>query len=109
MNIDSRWVESRGPDAENKPVTDETFMNFRGPRALSDNPVRHELLLAGNGERAAITLTRVSGYRRSPRGRQRRPIIHSNTHAPDQTLTRPRLIQFLLDLAAPGRCDLTSG
>jgi len=26
-------VESRGPDAENKPVTDETFMNLRGPRA----------------------------------------------------------------------------
>ena len=41
MNIDSRWVESRGPDAENKPVTDETFMNFRGPWALNDNLVGH--------------------------------------------------------------------
>src|ERR1700745_963356 len=29
-------------------------------------PVRHRLLLAGSGERAAITLTRVAGYRRSP-------------------------------------------
>src|SRR5712664_3757223 len=29
-------------------------------------PVRHRLLLAGSGERAAITLTRVTGYRRSP-------------------------------------------
>jgi len=41
-------------------------MRFRGPQALKDNPVRHELLLAGSGERAAITLTRVAGYRRSP-------------------------------------------
>jgi hypothetical protein len=31
------------------------------------------------------------GYCRSPRGRQRRPIIRSITHAPDQTLTRPLL------------------
>ena len=29
--------------------------------------VRHKLLLAGSGERAAVTLTRVAGYRRSPR------------------------------------------
>src|SRR6266403_979857 len=29
-------------------------------------PVRHRLLLAGSGERAAITLTGVAGYRRSP-------------------------------------------
>jgi hypothetical protein len=27
-------------------------------------PVRHRLLLAGSGERAAITLTRVAGFRR---------------------------------------------
>jgi hypothetical protein len=50
-------------------------------------------VLAGSGERAAVTLTRVAGYRRSPRGRQRRPIIRSNTHAPDQTVTQPRLLQ----------------
>ena len=30
------------------------------------NPVRHKLLLAGSGERAAVTLTRVTGYRHSP-------------------------------------------
>src|SRR5213078_3092896 len=30
-------------------------------------PVGHKLLLAGSGERAAVTLTRVAGYRRSPR------------------------------------------
>jgi len=71
-------------------------------------PVRHKLLLAGSGERAAVTLTRVAGYRRSPRGRQRRPIIRSITHAPDQTLTRSQLFHCCIDLAAPGRCDLTS-
>src|SRR6516162_9988213 len=30
-------VESRGPGAENTPITDGTFMNFRGPQALNDN------------------------------------------------------------------------
>jgi hypothetical protein len=29
-------VESRGLDAENKPVTARTFINFRGPQALND-------------------------------------------------------------------------
>src|SRR6266853_3163854 len=47
--------------------------------------VGHHFLLAGSGERAADTLTRLAGYRRSPRGEQRRPIIRSITHAPDQT------------------------
>src|SRR5260370_736364 len=65
-------------------------------------PVRHKLLLAGSGERAAVTLTRVAGYRRSPRGRQRRPIIRSNTHAPDQTDTQPRLLQCLGRPRRPG-------
>src|SRR6267378_1007443 len=40
--------------------------------------VGHHFLLAGSGERAADTLTRLAGYRRSPRGRQRRPIIRSS-------------------------------
>src|SRR5260370_16202792 len=65
-------------------------------------PVRHKLLLAGSGERAAVTLTRVAGYRRSPRGRQRRPIIRSNTHAPDKTVTQPRLLQCLGRPRRPG-------
>ena len=30
--------------------------------------IRHAFLLAGSGERAALTLTRVAGYRRSTRG-----------------------------------------
>ena len=55
-------------------------------------PVAHHFLLAGSGERAAATLTRVTGYRRSLRGRQRRPIIRSITHAPDQTSKRPQPI-----------------
>src|SRR5438094_4948144 len=41
-------------------------------------PVGHKLLLAGSGERAAVTLTRVTGYRRSHRGKQRRPIYPLN-------------------------------
>ena len=48
------------------------------------------------------------GYRRSPRGRQRRPIIHSITRAPNQTTRRPRLIHWDFDLAAPGSYNLTS-
>src|SRR5215469_3658972 len=60
-------------------------------------------LLAGSGERAAGTLTSLAGDRRSPRGRGRRPIIRSNTHAPDQTGTRLRLLQSGVDLAAPDR------
>jgi hypothetical protein len=67
--------------------------------------VGHHFLLAGRGERAAVTLTRVAGYRRSPRGKQRRPIIRSSTHAPDQTAKRPRLLHCFLDLAAPGRYE----
>src|SRR5713226_10658258 len=70
-------------------------------------PIRHKFLLAGSGERAAVTLTRVTGYRRSPRGRQRRPIICSNTHAPDQTSSQPQVLQCGSDLAAPDRYDLT--
>src|SRR5208283_2085871 len=35
MNIDSRWVERRGPCAENKVVTDTSFIRFRGPQALT--------------------------------------------------------------------------
>src|SRR6266567_4078818 len=70
-------------------------------------PVRHKLLLAGSGERAAVTLTRVAGYRRSHRGRQRRPIIRSITHAPDQTVVRPRPLHCSFDLAAPAVAILT--
>src|SRR5260370_258220 len=56
-------------------------------------PVRHKLLLAGSGERAAVTLTRVAAYRRSPRGSQRRPIIRSNARGRDQSDTQPRTVQ----------------
>jgi hypothetical protein len=63
---------------------------------------------AGSGERTALTLTRVAGYRRSLRGRQRRPIIRSNTHAPDQTTEQSRLLQCTVDLAAPGCRYLSS-
>src|SRR6266550_6702681 len=35
--------------------------------------IRHAFLLAGSGERAALTLTRVTGYRRSPQGKTTTP------------------------------------
>ena len=34
---ESHRVERRGPCAENKAVTDTTFIRFRGPKALNDN------------------------------------------------------------------------
>src|SRR5438132_9454282 len=42
-------------------------------------------LLAGAESVPEITLSRVSGYRRSHRGRDNAPFIRSITHAPDQT------------------------
>src|SRR5215471_1791367 len=71
-------------------------------------PIGHSSSWLGAESVLRVTLTRVAGYRRSPRGRQRRPIIHSITHAPDQTPGRPRLIHWAFDLAAPGRYNLTS-
>src|SRR6266478_3807008 len=44
------------------------FMNIN-----SRYPVGHKLLLAGIGERAAVTLTRLTGYRRSPGGKTTTP------------------------------------
>ena len=46
-------------------------------------------LLAGAESVLEITLSRVSGYRRSHTGRDNAPFIRSITHAPDQTALRP--------------------
>ena len=46
-----------------------------------------------------ITLTWVSGYRRSHRGRDNAPFIRSITHAPDQTYIRLQHLHCLFDLA----------
>jgi hypothetical protein len=48
--------------------------------ALSRYSIRHASLLAGSGERAASTLTRVTGYRRSPPGKAMTP-NYSLNHA----------------------------
>ena len=64
-------------------------------------PVRHKVPPGGSGERAANSLTRVTGYRRSHRGNRQRPIICSTTHAPDQTRGQPQLLQCELNLTAP--------
>jgi hypothetical protein len=51
------------------------------------------------------TLVRVASYRRPFEGENAVTLNHSlNTHAPDQTIYRPRLIHCVVDLAAPGRC-----
>src|SRR6266550_3024436 len=55
----------------------------------------------GSGERAASSLTRVTGYRRSHRRERQRPIIRSTTHAPDQTVAQPQLLHCVVDLIAP--------
>ena len=46
-----------------------------------------------------ITLTWVSGCRRSHRGRNNAPFIRSITHAPDQTYIRLQQLHCLFDLA----------
>jgi hypothetical protein len=46
-----------------------------------------------------ITLTWVSGYRRSHKGRDNAPFIRSITHAPDQTYIRLQHLHCLFDLA----------
>ena len=46
-----------------------------------------------------ITLTWVSGYRRSQKGRDNAPFIRSITHAPDQTYIRRQHLHCLFDLA----------
>jgi hypothetical protein len=70
--------------------------------------VRHELLVAGSGERAAVTLTRVSGYRRSA-GEDN----DAQLFAQSRTLWIRQ--EDSLDFSnvgatspPPGRCDLTS-
>ena len=63
---------------------------------------------AGSGERAFSSLSRVTGYRRSHRSRSGTPNYSPNTHAPDQTLLRPRHFQCSDDLAAPSRLYLSS-
>src|SRR6266480_1521828 len=66
-----------GVAAKHPPLKPELTVNFHVRHNYSQHlfmninsryPVRHKLLLAGSGERAAVTLTRVAGYRRSRRG-----------------------------------------
>jgi hypothetical protein len=52
-----------------------------------------------------ITLSRVSGYRRSHKGRDNAPFIRSIAHAPDQTGVQLRLLHCGVDLAALSRSE----
>src|SRR5215467_392055 len=56
-------------------------------------PLPYRTLVPPGRERRAYCgyLNQGHGLSPLPRGRQRRPIIHSITHAPDQTTGRPRL------------------
>jgi hypothetical protein len=70
------------------------------PRTLQ-MPLSSKIASSSLAEREGVPLvmsSRVAGYRGSPRGKQRRPIIRSTTHAPDQTILRPRLIHCADDL-----------
>src|SRR5215471_5225707 len=79
--------------------------NYHGQHLLMDVNsrylVRHRFPLGGSGERAANSLTRVTGYRRSTEGNRQRPIICSTTHAPDQARGQPQLLQCELNLTSP--------
>src|SRR5215470_4702427 len=66
-------------------------------------------LLAGAESVPEITLSRVSGYRRSHRRRDNAPFIRSIMHAPDQTGRRPQLLHCDFNLATPSHCELLLG
>src|SRR5215470_10155512 len=70
-------------------------------------PVRHRLLLAGSGERAAITLTRVAGYRRSPRKDNDAQLFAQTRTLRIRQMDGLELSTDKRDLAAPDRCDHT--
>jgi len=70
-------------------------------------PVRHRLLLAGSGERAAITSTRVAGYRRSPGEDNDAQLFAQTRTLRIRQMDGLELSTDKLDLAAPDRCDLT--
>jgi len=58
----------------------------------SGYPIRHGFLLAGAESVLEISLSRVSGYRRSHWGSDNAPFIRSITHAPDQTGVRSEFL-----------------
>src|SRR5204863_4345964 len=70
-------------------------------------PVRHKLLLAGSGERAAITLTRVAGYRRSPEENNDAQLFAQTRTLRIRQMDGLELSTDKRDLAAPGRCHPT--
>src|SRR5438309_7563824 len=66
-------------------------------------------LLAGAERVPEISLSRVSGYRRSHGGRDNAPFIRSITHPPDQTVSRLQHLHCLFDLATPSHSGLWLG
>ena len=64
----------------------------------SRDPVRHRSLL-GRAESVPRRISQGRGLSSVPSGAQRRPIIRSITHAPDQTVARPRRLHWLTSIS----------
>jgi hypothetical protein len=69
---------------------------------------QNKFLLAGSGERAAIALTRVAGYRRSPQGKTTMPNYSLKHALRIRQMNGLKLSTDELDLVAPDRGDLTT-
>ena len=64
----------------------------------SRDPVRHRSLL-GRAESVPRRISQGRGLSSVPCGTRRRPIIRSITHAPDQTVARPRRLHWLTSIS----------
>ena len=80
---------------------------FQGAHFKDHYPVDSVFFAAGAESVPRVTL-KGRGMSSLHWGRQRRPIIRSITHAPDQTGRRRQLAHCDSDLAAPSRCSPNS-
>src|SRR5713101_2436829 len=108
----SQRAQLLGVATKHPPFKPELTVNFHvrydyGEHLLVDIDSRYSVghqLPPGRERRACCGYLKLGrGLSPLPQGRQRRPIIRSNTHAPDQTESQPRLLQCRFDLASPGR------
>src|SRR5216684_5035459 len=113
----SQRAQLLGVATKHPPFKPELTVNFHvrydyGEHLLVDIDSRYSVghqLPPGRERRACCGyFNQGRGLSPLPQEAQRRPIICSNTHAPDQTVLQPRLLQWVVDLAAPDRGHLTS-
>src|ERR1700730_7962687 len=106
-----------GDAAKHSPLKPELNVNFHVRHNYGQHlfmninsryPVRHKLLLAGSGERAADTLTRVAGYRRSPGEDNDAQLFAQTRTLRIRQMDGLEISTDKRDLAALGRCDLTT-